>query len=505
MAKTPQAKAAQAAVAVKRRKSSGANAARDKPNKGERRASKPEEEEEGKKKDDKQDKDDQADKVAERDGAGNDDRNEDNVAKSASEAKQSPKTGKNAAKEGAAEPAQDKEHPSKADDIAKPSEEEKQESQSKPAPNTAKKRAAAKTDPKTNSSSNDDSKAPPSKKPKKEQRQGTRQSSRSTTTTASAAATNKANGGVAGEGEDETGGSSSRGKPNKAQLLRYLISPEAERLCRPDDEEEALSASDSKITKTYGGPEALSPFEELISAMILSRPISHRLGLRTIRTVLNEPYEFSSAKRVQDAGDEKRHQALWDAKTQHKDKTAAQLGLAGDVVLAKYCHAANTSAAADGKGEKGKSGKGGRKSAAGAGAGGADGDAEGSTLAGLVAQSESDIDDLLATLQSDIKGFGKTAAAIFRRRIQWAWEFAYPYVDERTADGLKDLGLPIRAEPLVDLVEEHWGEMKAAVDKLAGNDEETRKRRAFTIILERATNARLEGKVGDVLAAAAKS
>ena len=50
MAKTPQAKAAQAAVAVKRRKSSGANAARDKPNKGERRASKPEEEEEGKKK-----------------------------------------------------------------------------------------------------------------------------------------------------------------------------------------------------------------------------------------------------------------------------------------------------------------------------------------------------------------------------------------------------------------------------------------------------------------------
>ncbi|KAH7033602.1 uncharacterized protein B0I36DRAFT_383428 [Microdochium trichocladiopsis] len=344
---------------------------------------------------------------------------------------------------------------------------------------------------------------PPSKKPKKNRDQhsattGTRQSSRI------------------------TNASGTRGKPTKEQLLRYLVSPDAEHLCRPDDEAEALASSSPSsfsssgnpskqqqqdIKKTYGGPTPLTPFEELISAMILSRPISHRLGLRTIRTVLNPPYGFASARAVRDAGEEKRRQALWDARTQHKDKTAAQLGGAAEVVLEKYCGGGaggDAKTAGEGKGKGG-----GRRSSAGAkgagssgGGGGGDGDADGETLAGLVAQSEQDIDEVLDTLQKDIKGFGKTTGAIFRRRIQWLWDFAYPFVDERTADGLKELGLPIRAEALVELLGEHWDNVKGA--DLAGDDEETRKRRAFTIILERATNARLEGKVGDVLHAAAQ-
>lgn len=39
--------------------------------------------------------------------------------------------------------------------------------------------------------------------------------------------------------------------------------------------------------------------------MCLAKPISHRLGLRAIRTLLNEPYSLTTPAMVLDAGTDK--------------------------------------------------------------------------------------------------------------------------------------------------------------------------------------------------------
>lgn len=256
-----------------------------------------------------------------------------------------------------------------------------------------------------------------------------------------------------------------KSQPSQRALLDYILARDAEELCRPEDETEDINKRGSTI-RTYSSA-VLNPFEELMSAIILSRPISHRLGLRSIRTVLNEPYSFTSAKAVKDAGEEKRHQALWDAKTQHKGKTADQLAGLADVVLEKLS---------------------------------SDGDNDGSDLSSML-KSEN-VDEALALLKKDIKGLGPTGLDIFLRRVQWLWVPAYPYVDSRTWQSLKQVGLPADGEELQQLIEEHW--TKLDTKHLAGKDEAARKRRAFVVVLERAIGADLEGKV-DALTEAASA
>ena len=67
--------------------------------------------------------------------------------------------------------------------------------------------------------------------------------------------------------------------------------------------------------------------------MVLSRPISHALGQRSIRTLFNKPYQFISPKAFRKAGAEGIRKALDEARTQHRQKTAHELrGLADAVV-----------------------------------------------------------------------------------------------------------------------------------------------------------------------------
>lgn len=115
------------------------------------------------------------------------------------------------------------------------------------------------------------------------------------------------------------------------KILRFLLSPDAVDLCRPKDETEDLKTRGSGI-KTYSAS-TFTPFEELISAVILSRPISHALGLRSIRTIFNEPWNFTTVKALQDAGSEGRRAALDEARTQHRQKTAEELGLLADALV----------------------------------------------------------------------------------------------------------------------------------------------------------------------------
>ncbi|KAH8158682.1 hypothetical protein CIB48_g9569 [Xylaria polymorpha] len=257
-----------------------------------------------------------------------------------------------------------------------------------------------------------------------------------------------------------------KAQPTQLQLLNYLISKEAEELCRPEDETEYLQ--DHREATAYSAM-ALNPYEELISAVILSRRLSHRLGLRSIRTLLNSPYDFSSAKKTQAAGPEKQHQAFRDARTRYTEKTAYEVGEAANVVVEKYSD---------------------------------EGDEDGKELNRL-RQSTDNIDELLNTLKTDIKGFGNTTKDIFHRRIQRLWDDAYPYVDKKAGDDLKALGLPDHAEELQEAINSNWKRLETKT--LFGDNEPAKKRTAFATILERAIDAELEGKLNQVMKAAASA
>jgi hypothetical protein len=257
----------------------------------------------------------------------------------------------------------------------------------------------------------------------------------------------------------------SKGQPSREQLYNFLLSKEAEDLSRPQDEKDALE--ENADLKTYS-TSVFTPFEELICAIVLSRPISHRLGLRSIRTIFSDPYNFTTARAIDDAGEEKRHQALWDAKTQHKGKTADQLGLVAKVVLEKFTSSK---------------------------------DKDGAQLTKVLEDSDGDIDDALATLKENIKGLGETGLNIFLRRVQWLWDAGYPFVDGKTRLALRELGLPGEADELKKDLESHWKALR--VDRVAGKSEDEKKRRAFVMILERAIGADLENQLQNLRAAAA--
>ncbi|KAJ4375515.1 hypothetical protein N0V86_007047 [Didymella sp. IMI 355093] len=245
------------------------------------------------------------------------------------------------------------------------------------------------------------------------------------------------------------------------QILKFLLSDAAVEICRPEDELEDLSKRGKDI-KTYA--QLLSPFEELVCAVVLSRPISHRLGLRTIRTILNPPYEFKDAETIKAAGAEKIYQSLDDARTQHRGKTTEEIEHIAEAVKNNDWH---------------------------------------NDLEKLRKQTKNTVDEEREVLQSSIKGLGKTGLNIFYRRIQWLWDEAYPFVDARTQNSLEKLGLPEEPEKVVDLIGSYWQDLN--FNDSEEFDDEQRKRRAFVILLERSVGADLEKKIEGVLAAAAES
>ncbi len=220
---------------------------------------------------------------------------------------------------------------------------------------------------------------------------------------------------------------------------------------------------------TYSGSvNELTPFQELVCAVVLSRPISHALGLRTIRTIFNEPWCWDTAEKIKEAGEEGRRQALWDARTQHKGKTADELGMLAEVVSERF----------------------------------------GGGLEGVREKAGKDVEAERKMLRENVKGLGPTGLDIFCRRVQGIWGEVFPFVDKRTGRALGGLGLPEGGEGLRKLVNENWGVLGdgegEGEDGAKGADLEERKRRAFVRILEGAVGAELEGKADVVLREAGK-
>ncbi|KAL8738962.1 MAG: hypothetical protein Q9181_000345 [Wetmoreana brouardii] len=252
-------------------------------------------------------------------------------------------------------------------------------------------------------------------------------------------------------------------QPDPLTLIKYLLSPESLDSCRPKDEIEDVQKR-GKDLRTYSSS-TFSPFEELICAVILSRPISHALGLRSIRTLFNEPHEYTTPKKIRDAGFEPIRKALDEARTQHRQKTAEELVILADAVV-DYL----------GDGEDDVS------------------------LERVRRECGNDWPKEREMLKSHVKGLGKTGLDIFARRIQAQWPKLYPFADQRTLSGLQKLGLSDTAEELKKLLDEHW--INLDVKGFPG-DEDEKKRRVFVQVLERAVGVDLEGNADVVRAEAA--
>lgn len=251
---------------------------------------------------------------------------------------------------------------------------------------------------------------------------------------------------------------SSRGKdaPTQKQLLQFLLSEKSLPFCYPEDE------LDAKASKKYSStsPRTFSPFEHLLTASLLSKPLSHTLGMRSTRTLLNPPFSFNSAKAITEAGENQVWEALEVARTQHRQKTASYV-----IQMAEHF-------------------------------------ADDPNLEGVK-------QDPVAEVQK-VKGIGKTGAELFCRRVQCLepWEGVFPCADGKSLEACKEIGLNVKdAEDLDQMMkrEVNWTQVgNMGLDKpFSELRKEQKQRLAFVLVLERAIGASLEGRLQDVRRAAA--
>ena len=287
--------------------------------------------------------------------------------------------------------------------------------------------------------------------------------------------TSKGNNGAGADGTSKKRKSTASSEPNKIprrsvrsavpapgdrlKMLQFLLSPSSLNLCCPKEDIEDLESRGPEF-RTYG-TSAFTPFEELVCAVILSRPIGHMLGLRSIRTIFNPPYEFTTPKQIREAGNEGCRQALDAARTQHRQKTAEELVLLAEAVVNGL-----------GRGD------------------------EDVNLERVREEVGHDHEKERQMLRKNVKGLGKTGLDIFGRRIQGVWPEFYPFVDQRTLVAVQKLGLPGSAEKLRNLLDERWEKLE--VKDIEAKDEVERKRKAFVRILERAVGADLEGNIDSI-------
>lgn len=298
------------------------------------------------------------------------------------------------------------------------------------------------------------------KPPKKEARQGSRSSSRT------------AGGGT---GKDAT----------SKQIISFLLSKDSLPYCYPSDELDAAKSGKFKKCYSTTPPSLFTPFEHLVTAHLLSKPLSHVLGMRSTRTLLNEPYSFSTPGKMRAAGEKKIWDALETARTQHRQKTATYLY---DMAV-QY-------ADPDKKEDSGDAG-----------------DSE--EMLELATQAnEGGAQATIKYVKDTVKGMGDTGAQIFCRRVQacdgWG-EAVWPYADPRSIDALRELGVKVAdAEELQEMIEKDvdWdkvGDMGLKEEKKGVDDQDYEVQVAVELVtvLERAIGCVLESKVSDLKNAAA--
>ena len=196
----------------------------------------------------------------------------------------------------------------------------------------------------------------------------------------------------ADDSEDvKSGKSTTNGDPNNYEnsIIAYLTSAKALDEISPEEIVGEDKAKDIRYPHSD-----LSPFACLVSALLLSKPFSHRLGMRAIHTVMNAPYDFTTPKKVADAGGDDRWQALYDAHTLHKEKTSGQLRDLAAFIQESYPE-----------------------------------DYDNDKLETFRAKAGGDLKKL-EKQTSEIKGFAAKTAQLFFRRVQLHWDELFPFADD---------------------------------------------------------------------------
>ncbi|KAK5044593.1 hypothetical protein LTR84_010607 [Exophiala bonariae] len=260
------------------------------------------------------------------------------------------------------------------------------------------------------------------------------------------------------------------------KLLNFLLSARALPYCFPAEELEAAKSSSTYKSYSLSSPTSFTPFEHLLCAHMLSKPLSHRLGMRSIRTLLNDPFNFSTPETIVSAGEHRVWEALEEARTQHRQKTASYLF----------------------------------------GTGKAYSDSE--TMFNLAQEAnDSGPSGVIEHIKSTVPGLATVGGEIFCRRVQCVdgWGDAlWPYADGKAIDSLRQIGIEVEdAEDLQSAIEREvdWTQVKdmglherdLSKQQLVGEMEETQMQAEFVVVLERAIGCVLEGKVEELKKAAA--
>ena len=258
--------------------------------------------------------------------------------------------------------------------------------------------------------------------------------------------------------------------------LEWLMSPEAFDMAHPeipeghgeidyDSTQQRKTPPKSDIDKGSGPTEdkeaiirypqsALTPFQNLVAASILSKPLSHKLGLRTIQTLLNPPFSIRTLKDLDEAGYEGRRKIMWEARTQHKERTASLLG--------DLCEGIKELCGED--------------------------EADLSELTGVHDKIKGMDDpkkaqEEVVNVLTEIKGIGPGVASIFLRRVQGDWKEVYPYIDDRSLKAARAFGLISASGGAEELEEKVGGDRKKhvkVVDVLIGLELEKKVDEALT-------------------------
>ncbi|WWC87864.1 uncharacterized protein L201_002761 [Kwoniella dendrophila CBS 6074] len=218
----------------------------------------------------------------------------------------------------------------------------------------------------------------------------------------------------------------------------------------PSMTEEKQKEEEEKNAKNYiRYPHSkLTPFQVLLCSVLLSKPLSHKLGLRTISTLLNSPYNFGEFSQLEkqtqsDQGEEFILESLFKARTQHKEKTTTQ--------LLNFCQGVK---GLNGENEEGDLG--GIKRAI-------------QSLNGNVEAAQKRVGEMIST----IMGIGPVGVSIFLRRIQNQWKEVFPYVDQRCLIAAKSVGLIKENGTTLDmanLVDNNPDKLVRLLDTLIGFD-----------------------------------
>jgi hypothetical protein len=260
-------------------------------------------------------------------------------------------------------------------------------------------------------------------------------------------------------------------------LLNFLLSKDSLPYCFPGDELDAARGDKKLRTCSSTSPGELSSFEQLLIAHLFSKPLSHKLGMRSIRTLLNPPFSLDTPEKIMKEGEKRVWEALESAKTQHRQKTAAYIYQ----MVQEYSDSETMFALAEAANDEGH-------------------------------------DGVVSHLQKNIKGMGVTGAELFCRRIQCVdgWGDAiWPYSDKRCLQALKEIGVDLKsADELQSMLERYvdWtkvgdmglNEKGVTKGELANENMELQVQAEFIIVLKRAVGAQLEGKISELRKAASE-